>query len=191
MRLSPYFHALRRAYQAELDDLTSDSEGRDVLKRRLAEKRSQMAFLSQMIETSPEMVAVVFHGAFEFDQPAVMEQILGLDPEDFPAWEELGRSVTLAPWARTLAELLLQQTGGGCFMVTAAALEYLQRHPKLASLDADEEGESDDARDAAPSRGAAPDADERDDSDEPPDDAELESNSEDWLEDQGFDRREG
>ena len=31
MSLSPFFQQLRSAYEAELDDLTSDSEGRGVL----------------------------------------------------------------------------------------------------------------------------------------------------------------
>lgn len=42
----------------------SDSEGNDALRKRLAEKRNEMAFLVQMMELAPEMVAVVFHRAF-------------------------------------------------------------------------------------------------------------------------------
>ena len=40
MKISPFFHDLRSAYQAEIDDLTQDSEGKDVLRKRLAQKRS-------------------------------------------------------------------------------------------------------------------------------------------------------
>ena len=53
MNISPFFHNLRSAYQAELDDLRSDSEGHDVLKKRLAEKRRELGFLLQMMELSP------------------------------------------------------------------------------------------------------------------------------------------
>ena len=43
-----------RPYQAELDDFVSDSEGNgDVLRKRLAEKRNEMAFLLQMMELAP------------------------------------------------------------------------------------------------------------------------------------------
>ena len=56
MTISPFFKHLRSSYQSELDDLTSDSEGKDVLKQRLAEKRKELDFLKQMIELSPEMV---------------------------------------------------------------------------------------------------------------------------------------
>jgi hypothetical protein len=57
MRISPFFLALRSAYQSELDDLTFDSEGRNVLRQRLAQRRKEIGFLRQMIELSPEMVA--------------------------------------------------------------------------------------------------------------------------------------
>ena len=39
MNITPFFLELRSAYQAEIDDLTFDSEGRDVLRQRLADKR--------------------------------------------------------------------------------------------------------------------------------------------------------
>jgi hypothetical protein len=50
VKLSSYFYDLRSAYQAELDDLVSDSEGKDVLRKRLAEKRSEIGFLVKMME---------------------------------------------------------------------------------------------------------------------------------------------
>ena len=39
MSMSAFFRALRTSYQAEIDDLTFDSEGRNVLRQRLQEKR--------------------------------------------------------------------------------------------------------------------------------------------------------
>ena len=78
MKLSRYFSDLRSAYEAELDDLTSDSEGKDVLKKRLAAKRSEIGFLVQMLSYSPEMVAVVFHRGFRFAKPAAMQRLLTL-----------------------------------------------------------------------------------------------------------------
>ena len=82
MKLSPYFYDLRAAYRAELDDLVSDSEGNDVLRKRLAEKRNEIAFLAQMIELAPEMVAVVFHQGFRFVQPAALEHLVGLPVDE-------------------------------------------------------------------------------------------------------------
>ena len=58
MLIAPFFLDLRSAYQSELDDLTFDSEGKDVLRQRLADKRKEMGFLVRMIELSPEMLAV-------------------------------------------------------------------------------------------------------------------------------------
>ena len=74
MNISPFFHQLRSAYQAEIDDLTFDSEGQDVLRQRLTERRKEVGFLLQMMELSPEMVAVIFHQGFQFKQPAVIDR---------------------------------------------------------------------------------------------------------------------
>ena len=89
MKLSPYFYDLRSAYQAELDDLVSDSEGKDVLRKRLAEKRNEIGFLVQMMELAPEMVAVVFHQGFRFVQPAVFEHLICQDADDLPDWDAI------------------------------------------------------------------------------------------------------
>jgi len=93
MSMSAFFRALRSSYQAEIDDLATDSEGRDVLRQRLLEKRGQIAFLSQMMETAPEMVAVAFHGGFHFELPPVMDQILTLESDEFPDWDSLSDAV--------------------------------------------------------------------------------------------------
>jgi hypothetical protein len=66
MTISPFFRNLRTAYRAEMDDLTFDSDGRDVLRQRLGEKRKEIGFLVQMMELSPEMVAVIFHQGLRF-----------------------------------------------------------------------------------------------------------------------------
>ena len=99
MKLSPYFYDLRAAYRAELDDLATDSEGNDVLRKRLAEKRNEIGFLVQMIELAPEMVAVVFHQGFRFHQPAAVEHLLGLPVDELPDWHTLASAVALEPWA--------------------------------------------------------------------------------------------
>ncbi len=50
MSISPFFTDLRSAYQSELDDLRFDSEGKDVLRQRLADKRQELGFLVKMME---------------------------------------------------------------------------------------------------------------------------------------------
>ena len=112
MKLSPYFYDLRSAYQAELDDLVSDSEGNDVLRKRLAEKRNEMAFLVQMMELAPEMVAVVFHQGFRFTKPAALEHLLGLPVNELPDWHSLTHAVALEPWAMSLAQTVLREPQG-------------------------------------------------------------------------------
>ena len=47
MSISPFFCNLRSAYQAEMDDMTFDSEGKDVLRQRLAKGARKSAFCSR------------------------------------------------------------------------------------------------------------------------------------------------
>jgi hypothetical protein len=145
MNLSPFFHHLRSAYQAELDDLASDSEGNNVLAKKLAERRKELSFLLSMLELSPEMVAVVFHQGFRFQHTAAMEDLVSHDAEDLPEWDSLSGRVALMPWAHKLAQQVLQQPAGAWFMSVAAALEYLLTQPdaRFAQAQAtdDEDGE--------------------------------------------------
>ena len=187
MKLSPYFHDLRSAYQAELDDLASDSEGNDVLRRRLADKRGEIAFLAKMIELAPEMVAPVFHGAFRFAQPAAVQHLLALPQEAVPGWQDLAHAVTLEPWAQSLAQTVLREPQGGRFMAVAAGLEYLHQHARMApaphAADEPEEettAEHEDGYDALSA----------DDAVEPQSHHEREEAGAEWLAGAGFDRKD-
>lgn len=185
MRISPFFHALESAYQAELDDLTFDSDGKDVLRHRLADKRKALAFLSQMIEISPEMVAVVFHQGFQFKSPAAMEQLVSQGSDHLPDWGDLAEVVTLQPWATALATDILKAPKGAWLMAVAAGLEYLYHkpgQPQAAAHDAeaDENNEGDNDQDQSDDpRGDEDDGDMRGGEDA----------GEDWMEAQGFDRK--
>ncbi len=150
MSTSAYFLDLRSAYQSEMDDLRFDSEGRDVLQQRLAGKRQQMAFLVQMMDISPEMVAVVFHQGFDFTGKAVMEHLLTHDEDGLPPWSSLAAGFELTPWARELAATALQAPGGEKFLAVTAALEYMASLPVAAGIivsDEDEDEDEDGARD--------------------------------------------
>jgi len=187
MKLSPYFHDLRSAYQAELDDLASDSEGNDVLRRRLADKRGEIAFLAKMIELAPEMVAVAFHQGFRFLQPTVVEHLLALPVDELPAWDSLTRAVALEPWAASLAQTVLREPQGGRFMAVAAGLEYLHQHARMApaphAADEPEEettAEHEDGYDALSA----------DDAVEPQSHHDREEAGAEWLAGAGFDRKD-
>ncbi len=192
MNISPFFHNLHSAYQAEIDDLVSDSDGRDVLRQRLAAKRKEIGFLVQMMELSPEMVAVVFHQAFKFKQPAEMENLLGFEADELPDWSSIADGVELAPWAQALAETILKAPAGEWFMTLAAALHYMLGQPAAAlaarsgSDDADEDDE-DDNRDQDDGQDDFNDHE----SDEVRGDAcDREEAGASWLEGQGFDRKD-
>jgi|JFJP01.1.fsa_nt_gi hypothetical protein len=194
MGMSSFFRALRASYQAEIDDLTFDSDGRNVLRKRLLEKRSQLRFLSLMIESSPEMVAVVLHGGFRFELPSVMEQLLTLESDEFPDWDSLADAVKLTPWASDLAKLFLQEPQGGWFMTVAAALEYLYWRAPIAHQDNGHTPEAVSAH-ADPARRSGGrhldhghDFDADDESHQQPE-QEHDEASADWLENQGFDRK--
>lgn len=197
MGISPFFLELRSAYQAELDDLASDSEGRDVLRKRLAEKRKELGFLLQMMELSPEMVAVVLHQAFRFTRPAVMDHVLAQDADDLPEWERISADIEIATWARDTVQTILQEPQGAWFMTLASALEYMHHKPltaaeraQLGHADAAEDAEgAEEDQDAV--RNTRHDDNHTEDHDE--DEAEARAREEagnDWMVEQGFDRKD-
>nr|WP_315226709.1 hypothetical protein [uncultured Limnohabitans sp.] len=180
MSISPFFQELRSAYQAELDDLTSDSEGKDVLRRRLNEKRKELGFLVKVIELSPEMVAVVLHQAFHFTQPKLMDHFLTQDADDLLSWDALSEGLKLEPWAEPIAAEILKEPMGEWFMSVAAGLEYMHNRPLGKAI---------------------PQADEEDNEDgEAGDDADLDEEEKEarareeagnaWMVEQGFDSKE-
>ena len=184
MRISPFFLGLRSAYQAELDDLTFDSEGRDVLRQRLSERRQELNFLLQMIELSPEMVAVIFHQGFHFKLPAVMDHLLTHEADEFPDWDSLAHALHLPPWAQDLTQVVRKEPMGEWFLTVAAGLEYMHSKPSPApvaqSADHDEEGAEDEGDDSLSEFDAEEENDAR---------AREEAGA-DWMVEQGFDRKD-
>jgi len=187
MTISPFFLNLRSAYRSELDDLTFDSEGRDVLRQRLAEKRREIGFLVKMMELSPEMVAVIFHQGFSFTQPALMDELLSHEADEFPEWASVSGSIELTPWARELSNVILNAPGGEWFLTVAAGLQYMAGKPEAASAvqagdedeDSDDDGEDDQDEFDADENG-----------DEPGNAQTRKEAGDDWLAGQGFDRKD-
>jgi len=179
VRLSPFFEDLKSAYDAELDDLMTDSAGHDVLAKRLKAKRGQLAQLLPMIECNPEMVAVAFHGGMRFASPEVMRELAAQEPEDLPDWSTLLTAVELESWAEALAEVVLKDPNGDRFMVVTACLEYLQG--RFAASSEPEPERSTDTRDAVNSDQNEQDFD---------DGLDLAESGADWLAEQGFDRKD-
>ncbi|CAM3362293.1 hypothetical protein [Paracidovorax anthurii] len=195
MKLSPFFHDLRSAYQSELDDLALDSEGKDVLRKRLAQKRGEIAFLAQMVDFSPEMVAVAFHQGFRFHRPAALEPLLMRSAAELPEWSALDGAVTLEPWAQALADVVLAEPSGARFLTIAAVLEYVRQHSRFAAAAAAESGaaEGEEGDDGEPVERDDDDDAGRwsaDDADEPRTRSDREDAGADWLADLGFDRKE-
>jgi hypothetical protein len=178
MTLSYYFEDLKKTYQVELDDLQSDSEGKNVLAARLRDKRSQFSLLMPMIECAPEMVAVAFHGGVSFLNLQAMSMLSTTEPEEFPAWDELVSAVHFDAPTKKLADMVLQECGGERFLITAVCLEYLHGKPVIHYGDARDDASDDDANDPTES-GWGAEEEERD----------LEEAGADWLAEQGFDRR--
>lgn len=189
MKISPFFRNLHSAYQAELDDLTQDSEGKNVLRRRLADKRKEIDFLVQMMGISPEMVAVVFHQGFRLTASPTLEKLLTLDEAAFPDWEDLAKIAKLEPWAQNLAQVVLRDPLGEWFMAVAVGLEYMQQHPylgeALGTQDSEEDGDDADSEftDNAHPLSA-------DDATDQQDNQTREEASADWLAGQGFERKQ-
>lgn len=175
MKISRYFSDLVKNYIDEIDDLVTDSEGKSVLQKRLNEKRREIGAILPMIEFSPEMVSVVFYGAFDFRFPEIMQQVVLSEPGDatFFAWAELESELTVSPWAEPLIEASLKVDGGDAFLVAAAALEFLRGKDSLS----------------APMRESEPEAEKEDDDEGGDADGsdDLNEAGADWLAEQGFD----
>ncbi len=175
MKQSYYFSELSSSYDAEIQDLLSDSEGKSALKARLAEKRQELHSLLAMIEFAPEMVVPVFYDAFTFTNAKAMAAAVQCEPDDddFPTWDRLSAFVELAAWAQPLAAAVLGEGAGEEFMVTAACLEYVRKFDTAAPAAPADDGDDEAERE----RGDEDDDDERD----------LGEAGDDWLADQGFD----
>jgi hypothetical protein len=177
MKISPYFALLRSSYEAEINDMAFDSEGKNVLRQRLAQRRKELPFLRQMMASAPEMVAIVFHQGMRFSKPALMDALVVKDASQLPTWTALSAHVGLEPWAQELAEELGKDPAGDTLMVLAAGMEYLFHHTPAAAASAGDEEDAD------------KDSDDQDTEEEKEARAAEEAGNE-WMAEQGFDRKE-
>jgi len=178
MQKSEFFYALSSMYEAEMDDLLSDSDGKNVLATRLQTKREQLSDLLPMMDFAPEMVAPVFFEAFSFSAPGNMDAVVSAEPDDgdFPAWNALESSITVADWAQPIVDRVRAEPGGDSFLVLAAALEFLRLHEARRGGTV-----------AAPAADAAPRSRRSDDDDDDGDDQDLAESGNNWMSEQGFD----
>lgn len=183
MKLSAFFNELSSSYAYEIEDLTWDSGGDNVLAKRLKVKRDQFDQLLPMSEFDPVMVAPAFRGGFRFAAKELSQDIFGrllsAQPGGFPTWDALSETIEMEPWAERLAERALRAPGGERFMLIAAALEYVfsgnvAATPAIDTEAADSDRDKEEGRDA--------------DSDDAPQ-GDLAEAGEDYLSEQGFDRR--
>jgi hypothetical protein len=184
MSIAPFFRQLRSAYQAEIDDLTFDSEGKNVLRQRLTQRRKELPFLLQMMELSPEMVAVIFHQGFRFKRPDVMDDLLSRESDELPEWDSLADVAVLAPWAQELATTIRQEPLGDWFLTVAAGLEYMFGKVEHVHAEKNEDEDDEDGDDENTDR-----QDESDDEEERDARAREEAGA-DWMVEQGFDRKD-
>ncbi|KVW94331.1 hypothetical protein ABW22_13190 [Thiobacillus denitrificans] len=175
MKKSRYFSDLIKNYIEEVDDLVTDSEGKSVLQKRLNEKRREIDAILPMIEFSPEMVSVVFYGAFDFRSPETMQRVVLSEPgdADFLAWAELENELAVSAWAKPLIDSSLKVQGGDVFLVATAALEFLRNKDSIPAPMPEPETEKE--------GGAEGEEGDEDGSDD------LNEAGADWLAEQGFD----
>jgi hypothetical protein len=193
LKLSRYFANLAKSYDAELDDLRTDSEGNNVLKARLAKKREQVPQLLMMMEFSPEMVAVAFHGAFFFKNTLALESLITKEVSKFPAWTILEKAIVIEPWAQALVNTVLTDPFGETFLITTVGLEYLNRSnqtraAQMTAVEDDEEQEEHELDDD--NNEADLNSDDRVGDEGEATEYDLDKSGADWLAEQGFDRKE-
>jgi hypothetical protein len=138
LKTSRYFSNLTSSYRAELDDLRTDSEGKDVLRQRLATKRKQMKQLLPMMKFAPEMVAVAFHGGFAYKNRKVLEALVAKEGGRLTDWAVLSGALTIEAWAQELVDVVLTDAEGPHFLATTVGLEFLHKHGKDNSAPADD-----------------------------------------------------
>lgn len=202
MKLSHYFEDLTKSYHTELEDMQLDSEGKNVLRVRLEQKRAQFKALMPMIEFAPEMVAVAFHGRVKFSNLHAMAQLAACEPDEFPDWSALRDVVSFDPIAATLVKVALAEPGGEQFIIITACLEYLHgkndgrdANAGVDTSDPDEAGDdTDDLHEGtsqAGETGKREDGDHQDERDEDHlFDGDLDKSGADWMAEQGFDRKD-
>ena len=180
MKKSRYFSDLFKSYVDEVEDLLTDSEGKLVLQKRLNDKRREIDAILPMIEFSPEMVSVVFYGAFTYTSPEIMQQLVLSEPDhsEFLTWAVLEPQLTFCDWAEPLIESSLKAPGGDTFLVATAALEFLRTHLRSAS--------------PLPEKAAEHGSDDESSDEESEDSADdLGEAGANWLTEQGFESLEG
>lgn len=176
MNKSYYFSELSSSYDAEIQDLLNDSEGKSALKARLKEKRQELKAILPMIEFSPEMVVPVFYDGFSFTNPKAMAAAVMCEPEDgdFPCWDKLSSLVTVESWASPYVDAVLAESAGEEFMVTAACLEFIRKFDTAGQMPVADDEETKNENN-------------NDDEDGDDDDRDLAEAGDDWLGEQGFD----
>ncbi len=172
MNKSNYFTDFFNSYLSELDDLATDSGGNTVLKMRLDEKRQEIDSIVKMLEYSPEMVAVIFYGAFEFKLPKVMRSLILIEADelDLPNWNHVTQVLVVAEWAKPLISKVLEQSEGDIFLVNVAALEFMRLYDGSEDIQVPAVISNNEDRDEAEN--------------------DLDEAGQGWLQEQGFDSRE-
>ena len=185
MKKSYYFEELSSSYDAEIQDLLNDSEGKSALKGRLKEKRQELKSILPMIEFAPEMVVPVFYDAFSFPNSGAMAAAVLCEPDDgdFPGWDDISAFVKVEAWAAPYVEAVLAEAAGEGFMVAAACLEFIRKFDHSAPQAAPKKDDDDEDRNDEDDRdNGRNDDDGRDD-----DGRDLAEAGDDWLGEQGFD----
>ena len=172
--------------------MRTDFEGHDVLQKRLAEKRRELGFLVKMMALNPEMVAVVLHQALRFTNPAAMDHLVAQDADNLPEWYSLCDTIEVAPSARDIVQTILKEPMGEWFMTIAAALEYMHHKPLTATQRAQTEDDDDEGNvDRDEVRNERHEDNRTEDHDEQEADARArEEAGNDWMVEQGFDRKD-
>ena len=166
MKMSPYFWQLGDSYRSEIEDLRYDSDNHDVLKSRLADKRGAFKSLLPLMADAPEMVAATYHGSVMVKDVAAIAALLQCSPGTLPPWKTVSAYVTIEPAVAPLIAMALEAEGGDEFLVIMACLQL------LVTMGNEE----------------APEAAAEENSENQEEDEEY-AKGEDWLSEQGFDRR--
>ena len=131
--VSPCFAALFDLYRSELEQMGRDGQGEEsqqALLDEIQKRRDQPALYMQLAKEHPEFSAVMFYGAFEFNNksnsPAI-EKLVTLSSMQFIATpEQILNEISLTTNAHTVVNLVSNMASGGRLIAIAIGLEYLR-----------------------------------------------------------------
>ncbi len=130
--VSPFFAALFDLYCSELEQMSRDGQGEEskqVLFAEIQNRRDNPTVYMKLASSHPEFSAVMFHGAFEFNDklnsPAIEKLVTLSSMQLTTIPEQILDEISLTANTHTIVNLVCGMSNGARTIALAIGLEYL------------------------------------------------------------------